>query len=268
MHDKMVNGLSQLHSNIYNEVFHEYYVALQASEHFKQNPGQEVAIESSGSAVVRFLTAIRGPLLSAIEAPGKMRKTDQAADQAFLQALARASKDKRSPEGVFMGYDKLRGRRAFNGSRGGPYGNYVSEGKLVSAANTVCEDFVARGRGDCPAFGICHYSTIESNYVCEVAYDAREIINDDSCILTEDMAACLSSSPMLSAYGDLQAFRSSATRDFVDTLYTIKDVIERSNGTFVQCLRANDERKEMEFNATDVAAQLRFSPIGVILSQV
>jgi hypothetical protein len=56
----MVNGLSQLHSNIYNEVFHEYNVALQASEHFKQNPGQEVAIDSSRSAVVRFLPAITG----------------------------------------------------------------------------------------------------------------------------------------------------------------------------------------------------------------
>merc|ERR1712086_538799 len=206
VHDKIVNGLSQLHSNICNEVFARHHLRTQACAQAQidmrmRGCMQESQIDSGhNEAAVDFLTSPRGPLISAIEAPRRMRKTGKFADVAFLQGLVKQSKkiDSRI-EGVFMDFSRLKGRRAFNGPRGGPYGGYMCEGKLVrNGPREVEDDFVGGGRaGQSPAYGICHYSNNESDSV-EVAYDARGIMDDDSCgSLTDEMAACLSASPAL-----------------------------------------------------------------------
>merc|ERR1712086_152185 len=278
VHDKIVNGLSQLHSNICNEVFARHHLRTQACAQAQIDMRmhgcmQESQIDSGhNEAAVDFLTSPRGPLISAIEAPRRMRKTGKFADVAFLQGLVKQSKkiDSRI-EGVFMDFSRLKGRRAFNGPRGGPYGGYMCEGKLVrNGPREVEEDFALHGAGQCPAYGICHYSNNESDSV-EVAYDARGIMDDDSCgSLTDEMAACLSASLMICAVKracpamwESASEYPSVTRKLVDNLGGVMDQLGRGNSTFVQCLRANDEKKEMQFNAADVAAQLKFSPCGL-----
>merc|ERR1712086_242137 len=278
VHDKIVNGLSQLHSNICNEFIAFYHLRTQACAQAQidirmRGCMQESQIDSGhNEAAVDFLTSPRGPLISAIEAPRRMRKTGKFADVAFLQGLVKQSKkiDSRI-EGVYQDFSRLRGRKAFNGPRGGPYGSREINGKIsLQEIKLIEQDFVEKGAPQCPAYGICHYSNNESDSV-EVAYDARGIMDDDSCgSLTDEMAACLSASLMICAVKracpamwESASEYPSVTRNLVDNLGGVMDQLGRGNSTFVQCLRANDEKKEMQFNAADVAAQLKFSPCGL-----
>jgi len=278
VHDKIVNGLSQLHSNICNEVFFRHHARTEACAQAQIDMRmhgcmQESQIDSGhNEAAVHFLTSPSGPLISAIEAPRRMRKTGKLADEQYLKELVKQSKkiDSRI-EGVYQDFSRLRGRKAFNGPRGGPYGCREINGKIsLQEIKLIEQDFVEKGAPQCPAYGICHYSNNESDSV-EVAYDARGIMDDDSCgSLTDEMAACLSASLMICALKracpelwESASEYPSVTRKLVDNLGGVMHQLDRGNSTFVQCLRANDEKKEMQFNAADVAAQLKFSPCGL-----
>ena len=223
-----------------------------------------------------FLTSAQGPLMKAFEAPEKSRKTGKAADMAFLAALKKESKAKkggpdntgwvdkqgdqslRQPGMTYLDYDKLRGRRVFNGINGGSYGSREINGKFdCSEVKLIDGDFVDKGAGMCPAFGIRHYAA-------EVSYDCRGWIEQDKNNPTAEMQACLASSadtvfmqPVFSA--PPTAGSASLTRAFVTSLMDLMNTLNQSDVHYVRCLKASMPLQKRTFQSALVLNQLKYT---------
>ena len=223
-----------------------------------------------------FLTEAKGPLLTSFAKPGSQNKTGKAADQAFLGELQRESKAKKGgpdrtgwvdknadqslkqPGAVYLDLSSLRGKRVFNGVNGGPYGGREIDGKYNdSEVKLIDQDFVDKGNGNCPAFGIRHYAA-------EVSYDCRGWIEKDKNNPTDEMTACLSSSSdttfMYSVFSaPPKPGKASVTAAFCTSLKKLITTLGQTDNNFVRCLKASNPLAKRVFQSALVLKQLKYT---------
>jgi len=151
-----------------------------------------------------------------------------------------------------------RGKRAFNGVNGGPYGGRDVDGKYYDKeVHQIDADFVDRGRGNSPAFGIRHYAA-------EVSYDCRGWIEKDKNNPTDEMTACLCSSsddtfmcPVFSA--PPKPGKASVTAAFCTSLKALITTLGQTDNNFVRCLKASNPLAKRVFQSALVLKQLKYT---------
>ena len=216
-----------------------------------------------------FLTANSGPLLKSFAAPVKSNKTGKPADNMFKKELQRSKMDKKggpdkkgwidkNGQAVLLDFDKLNGRKAFDGTNGGPYGAREINGKPdISETKLVNQDFVGKGAEQCPAFGIRHYAA-------DVSYDCRGWVEKDKNNPSDQMKHCLSSSsdtlfmqPVFSK--PPKADQASVTAAFCSSLKTLIRVLGSKDMNFVRCLKASNPLAKRVFQSALVLKQLKYT---------